>query len=79
MFAAVKIIFALVITCGSLVAALVESTHPQFVACFYVAFAVGAIAAEVVRARRQRTVRWLTRRAGIPGPLRIGPASLRVR
>jgi hypothetical protein len=65
MFAAVKIILTLVITCGSLIAVIAESTHPQFVACVYVAFAVGVIAAEAVRARRQRSVRWLPRRAGV--------------
>ena len=72
MFAAVKIILALVIACGSLIALIVESTHPGFVSCFCLAFAVGAIASEVVRARRRRSVRWLSRRAGIPGPLRSG-------
>lgn len=74
MFAAVKIILAVVIACGSLIAAIVESTHPGFVTCFWVAFAVGALAAEVWRARRQRTVRTPARWAGAPGRLRIGPA-----
>ena len=57
MFAAVKMIFALVIAWGSLIAVVVESTHPGFVTCFCVAFAVGAIAGEVVRFRRRRTIR----------------------
>jgi hypothetical protein len=72
MFAAVKIVLGLVIACGSLIAVFVESTHPGFVACFCVAFAVGAIAGEIVRARRRRSVRSLARRAGVPGALRIG-------
>jgi hypothetical protein len=62
MFAAVKIILPLVIACGSLTVVIMESTHPGFVACFCVAFAVGAIAGEVVRARRQRIVRSVPRR-----------------
>jgi hypothetical protein len=74
MFAAVKIILALVIACGSLIAVIVESTHPGFVTCFCVAFAVGAIVGEVVRARRRRSVRSLGRLVGAPGPLRMGSA-----
>jgi hypothetical protein len=61
MFAAVKIVLAFVIACGSLIAVIVESTHPGFVTCFCVSFAVGAIAGEVVRARRRRSVRSLGR------------------
>ena len=57
MFAGVKIILALVIACGSLIAVIVESTHPGFVTCFCVAFAAGAIAGEIVRFRRRRSVR----------------------
>ena len=57
MFAAVKIGLAFLIACGSLIAVIVESAHPGFVACFCVAFAVGAIAGEVVRGRRRRIVR----------------------
>jgi hypothetical protein len=57
MFAAVKTIVALVVACGSLTAVVVESTHPGFVTCFCVAFAAGAIAGEVVRFRRRRTIR----------------------
>jgi hypothetical protein len=73
MFAAVKVILGLVIACGSLIAVFMESTHPGFVACFCVAFAVGAIAGEIVKARRRRSVRWLTRRVGAPGAFRFGP------
>jgi hypothetical protein len=57
MFAAVKIGLAFLIACGSLIAVIVESTHPGFVACFCGAFAVGAIASELVRLRRRWTVR----------------------
>jgi hypothetical protein len=57
MFAAVKIVLAFVIACGSLIAVIVESTHPGFVICFCVAFAVGVIAGELVRFRRRWTVR----------------------
>jgi len=74
MFAAVKIIVALVVACGSVIAVVAESTHPGFVTCFCVAFAVGVIAGEVVKARRRRAVRWPGRRAGFAGPLRIGHA-----
>ena len=70
MFAAVKIILPLVFACGSLIAVIVESAHPGFVACFCVAFAVGAIAGEVVRSRSRRIVRSLPRRR----PLRMAPA-----
>jgi len=74
MFATVKIIIALVIACGSAMAVFVESTHPGFVTCFCIAFAVGEIAGEVVRFSCRRRVRWLARRTGIPGALRIAGA-----
>jgi hypothetical protein len=74
MFAAVKIVVALVVACGSVIAVVMESTHPRFVICLCAAFAVGLIAGEVVKARRRRAVRWLGRRAGFTGPLRIGQA-----
>jgi len=74
MFAAVKIILPILIALGSVIAVIVESTHPGFVTCLCVAFAAGAIAGEIMRARRRRSVRWLARGAGVPGPLRIGPA-----
>lgn len=54
MFAAVKIVLAVGIACASLMAAIVESAHPGFVTCFCAAFAVGAIASEVMRVRRRR-------------------------
>ena len=62
MFAAVKVIVAAVIACGTLIVSIVEAAHPQYVACFWVAFAFGAIAAEAVRARRRRSIRWLARK-----------------
>jgi hypothetical protein len=65
MFAAVKIVFALAIAGGSLIAVFVESTHPGFVTCFCVAFAVGAIAGEVVRFYRRQRIRPKLRR--LPG------------
>jgi hypothetical protein len=71
MFAAVKVILALVIACGSLIAVMVESAHPGFVACFCVAFAVGAIAGEVVRIRRAQTVRTRRERRA-PGTAKAG-------
>jgi hypothetical protein len=74
MFAAVKIILGLVIACGSLLAVIVESTHPGFVTCFCVSFAIGAIVSEMVRAYRRRSVRSRPRGVGVTGPLRIGPA-----
>ena len=64
MFAAVKFILTLGIACGTLIATIAEAAHPRFVACFWVAFACGAIAAEVVRAHRQRTVRSQVREVG---------------
>jgi hypothetical protein len=67
MFAAVKFILALGITCGTLITTIAEAAHPALVACFWVAFACGAIAAEGVRAHRQRTVRSLVREVGVPG------------
>jgi hypothetical protein len=74
MFAAVKIILPILIALGSMIAVIVESTHPGFVTCLCASFAAGAVAGEIVRARRRRSVRWLARGAGAPGPLRIGPA-----
>ena len=74
MFAAVKIILPILIALGSMIALIVESTHPGFVTCLCVAFAAGVIAGEIMRARRRRSVRWLARGAGVPGPLRIGTA-----
>jgi hypothetical protein len=70
MFAAVKFILALGIACGTLIATIAEAAHPLLVACFWVAFACGAIAAEGVRAHRKRTVRSLVRGVGVPDPQR---------
>lgn len=80
MFAAVKLILALVIACGSLIAVIVESTHPGFVTCFVVAFAVGAVAGEVVRLRR-RTARPKLRRlkTSVTGPVPFPSTVLRLR
>ena len=62
MFAAAKIIVVAGVACGTLVASIVETPYPRFAACFWVAFTLGAIAAELIRARRQRSVRWLARK-----------------
>jgi hypothetical protein len=67
MFAAVKILLPLVVGCGSMIVLIVESAHPRFVACIFVAFAVGAIIGESVRVRRSQTVRYLARRADLAG------------
>jgi zinc transporter ZupT len=61
MLAAVKIILAAALACGTLIASFVETTHPQFVAVFWVAFGAGVIAAEAMRARRRRSIRWLAK------------------
>ncbi|HWM64971.1 MAG: hypothetical protein QOI59_336 [Gammaproteobacteria bacterium] len=65
MLAAVKIILAAVLACGTLIASFLETTHPQWVACFWVAFAVGVIAAEAMRARRRRSIRWPAKSRGL--------------
>ncbi len=75
MFAAVKMIVAAAIACGTLIASFVEAAHPRFVACFWVAFAVGAIVAEVVRARRRRSIRSLGRKVGTWGQMQQSPGS----
>jgi hypothetical protein len=62
MFAAVKVIIATAVACGTLIASIVETPYPRFAACFWVAFTVGAIGAELLRARRQRSVRLLARK-----------------
>jgi hypothetical protein len=61
MLASDKIIVGLVVMGAFWIAALVESAYPGFLACFGAAFVVGAIAAEVVRARRRRTIRSMVR------------------
>jgi hypothetical protein len=62
MFAAVKVIIAAGVACGTLIASIVETPYPRFAACFWVAFTLGAIGAELIRARRQRSIRWLARK-----------------
>jgi len=59
MFAAVKVIIAACVALGTLIASIVETPYPRFAACFWEAFTLGAIAAELFRARRQRRIRWL--------------------
>jgi hypothetical protein len=76
MFAAVKMIVAAGIACGTLIVSIIEAAHPQYVACFWLAFAVGAIASEVVSARRRRSIRWLARKAGARGQMRQAPSAL---
>ena len=63
MFAAVKVIVAIGIACGALVASIVETPYPRFAVCFWLAFGLGAIAAEWLRARRRRSVRYLRKAA----------------
>jgi hypothetical protein len=58
-FAVFKIITAFLLACVSVVAAIVESGHPALFSCLFAAFIVGAVAAEVVRVHRSRTVRSL--------------------
>jgi hypothetical protein len=80
MLAAVKMIVAAGIAVGTLIASIMEAAHPLLVACFWVAFAVGALAAEAVRARRQRSIRSLPRRAGArerSAPSGDAPASMK--
>ena len=69
MFAAVKVIVAIGIAFGTMVASIVETPYPRFASCFWVAFGLGAVAAEWVRARRRRSVRYL-RKAATRGQLR---------
>jgi alpha/beta superfamily hydrolase len=76
MFAAVKMIVAAGIACGTLIVSFVEAAHPQYVACFWLAFAFGAIVAEVVRARRRRSIRWVARKVGARGQMRQAPSAL---
>lgn len=59
MFAAFKVVAAVVIACASVIAAIVESAHPTLFCCLFVAFILGAIAAEGLRAYRRRTIRSL--------------------
>jgi hypothetical protein len=70
MFAAVKVIVAIGIAFATMIASIVETPYPRFVTCFWVAFGVGVIAAEWMRARRRRSVRYLTRKAHTARALR---------
>jgi hypothetical protein len=63
MFAAVKVIIAIGIAFATMIASIVETPYPRFATCFWVAFGIGVIAAEWMRARRLRSVRYLTRKA----------------
>ena len=57
MFAAFKVAVAFMVACGSIIAAIAESRHPLLFGCLCLAFTAGAAAAEVVRARRNSSVR----------------------
>ena len=57
MFAAFKIIAAIMLACASVVAAIVESEHPLVFGCICAAFAVGIVGAEGYRWYRNNTVR----------------------
>jgi hypothetical protein len=63
MFAAVKLIVAIGIGFATMIASIVETPYPRFATCFWVAFSIGVIAAEWMRARRLRSVRYLSRKA----------------
>jgi hypothetical protein len=69
MFAAVKVIVAIGIAFGTMVASIFETPYPRFATCFCLAFGVGVIGAEWLRARRRRSVRYL-RKAASRGQLR---------
>ena len=57
MFAVFKLVAKLVLALGSVVAAILESRHPVLFSCLVAAFVAGAIASELLRAHRTRTVR----------------------
>ncbi len=57
MFALFKLVATLVLALGSVVAAIIESRHPILFSCLVAAFVAGAIASELLRAHRNRTVR----------------------
>jgi uncharacterized membrane protein YccC len=56
-FAAFKVIGTFLLACVSVIAAIVESRHPVLFGCACVAFVLGIVGAEVLRVRRNRTVR----------------------
>jgi hypothetical protein len=62
MFAAVKVIVAIGIACGTMIASIIETPYPRFAFCFWVAFGFGVCVAEWTRSRRQRRVRYLSSR-----------------
>ena len=57
MYAAAKLIIGIVIACGSLIAAIVESEHHAFSVCLCSGFVLGAGIGEVVRRRLSQVVR----------------------
>lgn len=57
MFAAFKVIGTFLVACLSVAAAIVESGHPVLFGCACVAFVIGIVGAEALRAYRNRTVR----------------------
>ena len=57
MFAAFKVIGTFLLACVSIIAAIVESKHPLLFGCAGVAFVVGIVGSEALRAYRKRTVR----------------------
>jgi hypothetical protein len=71
MFAVVKVVVALGIAFATMVASIVETPYPRFATCFWVAFSIGVIAAEWMRARRLRSVRYVTRKAQSARALRL--------
>lgn len=65
MFAAVKVIVAIAIASGTMIASIVETPYPRFAFCFWVAFGFGVYVAEWTRSRRQRRVRSLSNRTRV--------------
>jgi len=61
MFAAVKLIVAIGLACGTLVASVVGTPYPRLAICFWVAFGLGALGAEWQRARRRHIIRYVRR------------------
>ena len=57
MFAAYKVIAAFLLACASVAAAIIESGYPLLLGCAGVAFVVGIVGAEALRAYRNRKVR----------------------
>ncbi len=57
MYAAARLILPVVIVCGLLIAAILESTHRGFILCIGAGFVIGAIIGEAARHRRGQMVR----------------------